>query len=65
MGRITIINLSTFMDFSALARVACFMSGDEYAATHDEYGDEVARITRKGNTYTVLDGRDKNVSDDP
>ena len=53
MNTITVKNLSTFADYSAVARVARLMSGDEYYATH-ELGIEVVRITRSGNTYTVL-----------
>ncbi len=55
MNTISIKNLSTFADCSAVARVARLMSGNEYYATHDERGNEVIRITRSGNTYTVLD----------
>lgn len=55
MKTMTIKNLSTFADYSAVARVARLMSGDEYYATHDERGNETVRITRSGNTYTVLD----------
>lgn len=56
MKTITIKNLSTFTDYAAVARVALFMAGDEYSATHDEDGNEVVcRITRNRNTYTVLD----------
>jgi len=55
MKTVTIKNLSTFADYSAVARVARFMSGNAYYATHDENGNEVVRITRSGNTYTVLD----------
>jgi len=55
MNTITVKNLSTFADYSAVARVARLMSGNEYYATHDEHGNEVIRITRSGNTYTVLD----------
>lgn len=55
MDTISIKNLSTFADYSAVARVARLMSGNEYYATHDESGNEVIRIVRSGNTYTVLD----------
>lgn len=55
MNTITVKNLSTFADHSALARVARLMAGDEYYATHDERGKEVVRITKRGNTYTVVD----------
>jgi len=55
MNTITIKNLSTFADYSAVARVARLMAGNKYYATHDEDGNEVIRITRSGNTYTVLD----------
>lgn len=59
MKTITIKNLSTFMDYTAVARVALFMTGDKYCATHDEDGNEVVRITHCGNTYTVLDKEEK------
>lgn len=55
MNTITIKNLSTFADYSAVARAARLMAGNGYYATHDKDGNEVVRITRKGNTYTVLD----------
>ncbi len=55
MKTITVKNLSTFADYSAVARVARLMAGDEYYATHDERGNEEVRITRNGNSYTVLD----------
>ncbi|WP_312938860.1 hypothetical protein [Oscillibacter sp.] len=55
MKTVTIRNLSSFADFSAIARVAFLISGDEYCATHDDRGNEAVRISRKGNTYTVLD----------
>lgn len=58
MNTITIKNLSTFTDYSAVARVAQLIAGDEYAATHDDSGREVARIKISGiskNIYTVYD----------
>ena len=55
MGIIVIKNLSTFCDCAAVARVARLMAGDEYYATHDEHSKEVVQITKRGNTYTVVD----------
>lgn len=55
MNTITIKNLSTYSDYSAVARVAQFMTGDAYYATHDDNGNEVVRIIKRGNTFTVTD----------
>ena len=55
MNTIIIKNLSTLSDYSAVARVAAFISGDRHMATHDSYDVEMVKITRKGNTYTVTD----------
>lgn len=55
MNTITIKNLSTLSDFSAVARVAAFISGDSYSATHDWRDVEIVKIARRGNTYTVTD----------
>ena len=54
MNTITIKNLSTLSDFSAVARVASLMAGDSHSATHDWREVEIVKITR-GNTYTVTD----------
>ena len=55
MNTITIKNLSTLSDFSAVARVASFMAGDSHTATHDWREVEIVKIARRGNTYTVTD----------
>lgn len=55
MNTITVKNLSTFYDCAAVARVARFMAGDIYDATHNKDGEEVVKIVRRGNTYTVTD----------
>ena len=55
MNTITIKNLSTLPDFSAVARVASLMAGDSHSATHDWREVEIVKITRRGNTYTVTD----------
>lgn len=55
MNTITIKNLSTYTDYSAIARVARLLAGDDYYATHDEHGNEVVRIVKCNNTYTVTD----------
>ena len=55
MSTITIKNLSTLTDYSAVARVARFISGNRHLATHDWREVEIVKITRRGNTYTVTD----------
>lgn len=55
MNTIIIKNLSTLLDCAAVARVARFMAGDIYEATHDQRGREVNLIVQKENTYTVTD----------
>ena len=55
MNTITIKNLSTLSDFSAVARVASLMAGDNHSATHDWWEVVIVKITRRGNTYTVTD----------
>lgn len=59
MNTITIKNLSTFTDFAAVGRVSRLLAGDEYYATHDERGNEVVKITRRGNVYTVVDREER------
>ena len=56
---IIIKNLSTFTDYAAVGRVARLLAGDNYYASHDEHGNEVARIVGKGNEYTVLDKKER------
>lgn len=56
MGTFTIINNSTFADYSALMRVGRLLAGDEYYATHDEQGKLVVNIKRQAsNTYVITD----------
>lgn len=55
MNTITVKNLSTLTEYAAMARVVYLMAGDEYYATHDERGNEIVKITKRGNTYTVTD----------
>lgn len=55
MNTITIKNLSTYADSSAVSRVALLLAGANYRATHDSLGNEVVRIVHRGNTYTVVD----------
>ena len=56
MGTITIVNNSTFNDYSAVMRVGRLLAGDEYYATHDEQGKLVANIKKqKDNTYFITD----------
>lgn len=55
MNTITIKNLSTLSDHSAVARVASLIAGNRHMATHDSYDVEIVKITRKGNTYTGTD----------
>ena len=55
MNTITIKNLSTLSDFSAVARVASYLAGDAHSATHDWREAEIVKITQRGNTYTVTD----------
>lgn len=59
MDTITVKNLSTFADHAALARVARFMAGYEYSATHDGTGEVVVKITCNGNIYTVYDKEER------
>ena len=58
---LTVKNLSTFADHAAVARVAHLIGGDEYYATHDESGNVVVEITKRGNVYTVTD-KESNVN---
>ena len=58
MGRITIKNLSVLEDYAAVARVAYWASGDEYAATHSAGGFRIVEITQRGRTYTVTDAEE-------
>lgn len=58
MRTITIKNLSTYTDHSAVARVALYMAGDLYNATRRKSGEEVVKIVKHGNTYTVTDKED-------
>lgn len=55
MNTITIKNLSTLSDFSAVARVASFLAGDIHSATHDWREVEIVKIVQHGNTYIVTD----------
>lgn len=55
MKTITIKNQSTLFDCAAVARVARLMAGDVYEATHNKAGQEINKIVRRGNTYTVTD----------
>lgn len=55
MNTITIKNLSTLSDFSAVARVASLMAGDNHLATHDWREVEIVKIVQHGITYTVTD----------
>lgn len=55
MNTITIKNLSTLTDYSAVARVASFLAGDVHSATHDWREVEIVKIARRGNTITVTD----------
>lgn len=55
MNTITVKNLSTLSDHSAVARVALLIAGDSHSATHDWREVEIVKITRRGNAYTVTD----------
>ena len=56
MGTITIINNSTFTDYSVLMRVGRLLAGDEYYAIHDEQGKLVVSVKKqKNNTYLITD----------
>lgn len=55
MNSITIKNLSSYRDHSAVSRVARFIANDEYHATRNKYGKEIIKIIKHGNTYTVID----------
>lgn len=56
MGNITIINHSTFADYSAVMRVGSMIAGDEYSAIHDEDGNIVVKIKKqKDNSYLIVD----------
>lgn len=60
MNTIVIKNLSTLTDFSAVARVASYIAGDEHSATNDWREGEVVKVTKRGNTYTVTDRGENN-----
>lgn len=64
MNTITVKNLSVLMDYAALGRVAHFIAGEEYNATHNASGHRVAKIKRRGNVYTVTDADEPEVGTD-
>lgn len=55
MGTITVKNLSTLSDSSAVARVARFLQKDTHSATHDCNGVQIVYIICSGNCFTVVD----------
>lgn len=56
MGTITIINNSSFTDYSAVMRVGSLLAGDDYSALHDQSGNKIVTITkRRKNSYLVVD----------
>lgn len=60
MGKTIINNLSTFTDYAAIMKVAFFMAGDEYQATHDTTGKKVATIKKdNGNVYLITDSTEE------
>ncbi len=55
MGTITIKNLSTLDETSALLRVALFIDGSKDATRCPYCKSELVKITKKDNTYTITD----------
>lgn len=55
MGIVTVKNLSTLTDGTALVRVGIFMNGEVTRAVTDDRGKEIIKIKWQNGTYTVTD----------